>query len=80
MKFLIGLILFFVLIYLLTKPVREILNAISGKSEVRHHQQRPNAQARTADRKSRAEDDKDDIVPDGAGEYVDFEEIKDDKK
>lgn len=80
MKILIGFILFFVLLYMLAKPVREIINAIGGQTDNHRYTQKQNNHSTTSARKPREDAAKDDIVPDGAGEYVDFEEIKEDKK
>lgn len=80
MKFLIGFILFFVLLYMLTKPIREIIKAVTGQPGGNQDPTRRNTGPRTPADKASSNEAKGDIVPDGAGEYVDFEEVKEEKK
>jgi len=74
---LIGLLFFGIIIYFLFKNLGGIFGEIFGTPQ-RHQTNNPadNQNAAAKDSKS----DKNKIVKEDEGEYVDFEEIKDDKK
>lgn len=72
-----GLIFFGLIIYFLFKNLRGIFGELFGSSQ--HHEPKnygSNQNAAPQDPKS----DKNKMVKEDEGEYVDFEEIKDDKK
>lgn len=74
---LLGLIFFGLIIYFLFKNLRGIFGELFGSTQ--HHE--PNNYAGNQNAASQdAKSDKDKIVKEDEGEYVDFEEIKDDKK
>lgn len=80
MRFLLSLILIGFIIYLFAKSVRGIFHSVFGAPQDLNAGRRQTTAGRPRSQKVSEEENKDSIVPDGAGEYVDFEEVKDDKK
>lgn len=80
MRFLLSLILIGFIIYLFVKSVRGIFHSVFGTPQDYNSQRRQTTTQQKRSQKVSEEENKDSIVPDGAGEYVDFEEVKDDKK
>ncbi|MBP3765501.1 MAG: hypothetical protein J6H19_06925 [Bacteroidaceae bacterium] len=62
------------LLWLLWKPFKTISDALRN-DRTRHTQTSSRQQTSQAPKQP---DEKDEIVPDGAGEYIDYEEVKDD--
>lgn len=80
MRFLLSLILIGFIIYLFAKSVRGIIHSVFGTPQDFNDSRRQTTTDQRRSQKVGEEENKDSIVPDGAGEYVDFEEVKDDKK
>jgi hypothetical protein len=73
---LLGLIFFGIIIYFLYKNLRGIFGEVFGSS----HKQQPYRQNPDEQTTANNKPEKNKIVKEDEGEYVDFEEIKDDKK
>lgn len=70
-----------ILVYFLSKPLRNIMNAVFGDKEQHYdsQSQQSTGSQKTSNKTSMNTESKNRIIKDDEGEYVDYEEIKDNK-